>query len=114
MTYPIVNRAREVAAVLVALLMMPALGTAQAADGPSITDHEFTATTTRAGYPYMAGGVGSDERATHYVVANDQVERQRRREEEHGHQHGIGVRRCVAECQSHARLSQVHDHEERR
>ena len=62
MTYPIVNRAREVAAVLLAFLMTPALARAQGAAGSFITDHEFTAATTRAGYPYMSGGVSIDER----------------------------------------------------
>ena len=62
MTYPIVNRAREVAVVVAAFLMMPAVGTTQGAAGSLVTDHEFTAATTRAGYPYMAGGVSIDER----------------------------------------------------
>jgi uncharacterized protein YigE (DUF2233 family) len=72
MTYAIVNRTREAAAaVLIAFLMMPALGTAQGADRSSITEHEFTAATTRAGYPYMAGGVGFDERQLMAELGNN-------------------------------------------
>jgi hypothetical protein len=71
MTYTIVNRAREVAAILVAVLMMPALGTAQTMDRSSIIGPEFTAATSRAGYPYMAGGVGFDERQLMAELGNN-------------------------------------------
>lgn len=71
MTYPIVNRAKEVAAVLVAFLMMPVLASAQGAAGSFVTDHEFTAATTRAGYPYMAGGVSIDERQLMAELGNN-------------------------------------------
>ncbi|HEX6176348.1 MAG TPA: hypothetical protein VF089_20250, partial [Candidatus Binatia bacterium] len=43
----------------------------QGAAGSFVTDHEFTAATTRAGYPYMAGGVSIDERQLMAELGNN-------------------------------------------